>query len=61
MTTKQWVFILALAMTAAANGLAVENADKSAGANKELIAAGNNTFALELYAKLQSQEGNLFF
>lgn len=61
MKTKQWIFILVLTMMAAANGLAVENAAKSAGANEELIAAGNNTFALELYAKLQSQEGNLFF
>jgi serpin B len=60
MKTGQWVFILAVAMTAVAGVLATENPAKSAGANKEIIMAGNSAFALELYAKLRGQEGNLF-
>ena len=28
--------------------------------NQQAIAAGNNKFALELYQRLQSQQGNLF-
>jgi len=60
MKTRQWVFTVVAAMTAAASVLATENPAKSAGANKELITAANNAFALELYAKLRDQEGNLF-
>ncbi len=60
MKTRQWVFILAAAMTAAAGVWAAQSPARSAGTSKELITEGNNGFALELYAKLRGEQGNLF-
>jgi len=55
------VLILAVVMTTAADSRATEKATAMEKTDKQLVAAGNNKFALELYAKLRSREGNLFF
>jgi len=61
MKTRQWVIILVAALTAATGVWASQSPARSAETNKELITAGNNAFALELYAKLRGEQGNLFF
>jgi serpin B len=55
------VLVLVVVITAAADCRAVDKATASEKTNKKLIVTGNNKFALELYAKLRSEEGNLFF
>jgi len=55
------VLVLVVVMTAAADCRAVDKAAAREKTNKQLIVTGNNKFALELYAKLRSKEGNLFF
>jgi len=60
MKTGRWVFMLVVAAMAAPYGLAAENAAGSTEAAEHLIVEANNMFALELYAKLRSQGGNLF-
>jgi len=55
------VLVLAVVMTTAADGWAVDEPTANEKTNKQLIVTGNNKFALELYAKLRSKEGNLFF
>ncbi|MBN2317162.1 MAG: serpin family protein [Sedimentisphaerales bacterium] len=61
MKTFQWCLILittAVIVTgcaAAENTTANDNSDK-----QDMIVQGNNTFALELYARLQNSDGNLF-
>jgi serpin B len=60
MKTGRWVFVLVVAVMAAPHGFAAENAAGSTEAAKQLVVEGNNMFALELYAKLRSQGGNLF-
>jgi serpin B len=60
MRIGRWVLVLVVAVMAAPHGLAAENAAGSAEAAERLIVEGNNMFALELYAKLRSQGGNLF-
>jgi len=55
------VLVLAVVITAAADCRAADKAAASEKTNKKLIVTGNNKFALELYAKLRSEEGNLFF
>jgi serpin B len=47
------VGIIAVCLCIAANCLAVEP-------NQQALVGGNNKFAIELFAKLQSQQGNLF-
>lgn len=54
-------FILAVVMGGVVNCGAVEKPTVTAKTDTEVIAEGNNRFALELYAKLRSDEGNLFF
>jgi len=44
-----------------ANSLAMDNQMAKENMNKKIIVEGNNKFALELFAKLQSTKGNLFF
>jgi serpin B len=44
-----------------ANSLAMDNTAEKENMNKKIIVDGNNKFALELFAKLQSTKGNLFF
>ena len=60
MKTGRWAFVLAVAVMVVPHGFAAENAAGSAEAAKQLVVEGNNMFALELYAKLRSQGGNLF-
>ena len=60
MKTGRWFFVLVVAGMAAPCGFAAENAAGSTEAAKQLVVEGNNMFALELYAKLRSQGGNLF-
>jgi serpin B len=60
MKTRQWFFILAVALIAVAGVWATENPADSAETGEKLITAGNNAFALELYAKLRAEQGNLF-
>jgi len=55
------VLVLAVVITTAADCRAVDNATASEKTDKKLIVTGNNKFALELYSKLRSEEGNLFF
>ncbi|HUU18310.1 MAG TPA: serpin family protein [Sedimentisphaerales bacterium] len=55
------MLVLAVVMTTAANCRAVDEPTAREKTNKQLIVTGNNKFALELYAKLCSKEGNLFF
>jgi len=55
------VLVLAIVMTTAADCRAVDKTTANEETNKQLIVAGNNKFALELYAKLSGKEGNLFF
>jgi len=55
------VLILAVVMTNTADCWAMEKATAMGKTDKQFVAAGNNKFALELYAKLRSKEGNLFF
>jgi serpin B len=55
------VLVLAVVITTAADCRAVDKAAASEKTDKKLIVTGNNKFALKLYAKLCSEEGNLFF
>ena len=55
------VLVLAVVITTAADCRAVDKPTAREKTNKQLIVTGNNKFALELYAKLRSSEGNLFF
>ena len=43
------------------NSLAMDNPMAKENMSKNIIVEGNNKFALELFAKLQSTKGNLFF
>jgi len=43
------------------NSLAMDNPMAKENMNKNIIVKGNNKFALEIFAKLQSTKGNLFF
>jgi serpin B len=55
-------FLLLAAVTAASAAcLAMDKATDSERTNGKIVAEANNEFALELYAKLRSGEGNLFF
>ncbi len=55
------ILILLAAIMASANSLAMDNQTAKENMNKKIIVDGNNKFALELFAKLQSTKGNLFF
>jgi len=55
------VLVLAVVITTAADCRALDKTTANEKTDKQLIVAGNNKFALELYAKLCSEEGNLFF
>ncbi len=55
------VLVLAVVMTTAADCRAVDKAVAKKKTDKQLVVTGNNKFALELYAKLSSKKGNLFF
>jgi serpin B len=53
------VFLLVIAVSA--NLWAMDNNAGKENMNEKIIFDGNNKFALELFAKLQSTKGNLFF
>ncbi|MFH1718690.1 MAG: serpin family protein, partial [Planctomycetota bacterium] len=55
------IIALAVAVNAASQTPAVEKADEAKKTDREIVVHGNNEFALALYAKLRSAEGNLFF
>jgi len=61
MKAVKCVLVLVTLMTAMVDCLAAEQATAKEKTNKQIIIQGNNEFALEIYAKLQSREGNLFF
>jgi serpin B len=61
MKTIKCAFVLVVAMATATDCWAMENAPAREKTNKQIIVQGNSEFALELYAKLRSREGNLFF
>ena len=55
------ILVLLAAILVSANSLAMDNQTAKENMNKKIIVDGNNKFALELFAKLQSTKGNLFF
>ncbi|MHC4538555.1 MAG: serpin family protein [Planctomycetota bacterium] len=61
MKTGQWVLVFVGAVMVAAHAFAAEDAAERAEAAERSIVEANNRFALELYATLRGQGGNLFF
>ncbi|UCC97649.1 MAG: serpin family protein [Phycisphaerales bacterium] len=61
MKTGRWVWVFVGVVMAAAHCFAAENAEERTEAAKPSIVEANNRFALELYVRLRSQGGNLFF
>ena len=55
------VFVLLVTIGAVAGCWAMEKVAASEKMDKQIVVEGNNEFALELYAKLRNEEGNLFF
>ena len=55
------IFVLSAAIIVSANLSAMDKPAEKDKMNKKIIVDGNNKFALELFAKLQSTKGNLFF
>jgi len=55
------ILVLSTAIMISSNSLAMDNPPEKENMNKKIIVEGNNKFALELFAKLQSTKGNLFF
>lgn len=55
------VLILTIVSAAMAGLQPAEQATAKEKTDKQLVVAGNNEFAFELYSKLRSSEGNLFF
>lgn len=55
------ILVLLAATTASFDCLAKDNPTDKEKMSKKIIVEGNNRFALELFAKLQSTKGNLFF
>ncbi len=62
MKTFQWCLVLIAAALIVGGCAAAENTTANDDSDKQgTIVQGNNTFALELYAKLKNADGNLFF
>jgi len=55
------ILIFSAAIAISANLLAMDNQTAKESMNEKIIVDGNNKFALELFTKLQSTKGNLFF
>jgi len=55
------ILILMAAITVSTDSIAMDNSAEKENMSKKIIVEGNNRFALELFAKLQSTKGNLFF
>ncbi len=60
MKAIKYVLVLAVITSTAASSKTAEKTDTSKKTDKQLVVAGNNKFALELYAKLRNKQGNLF-
>ncbi len=61
MKAIKYTLILMVITATVASLLPVEQAYAKEKSDKQLVVTGNNKFAFELYAKLSSGEGNLFF
>jgi len=55
------ILVLSTVIMISANSLAMNNPAEKKDMNKKTLVEGNNKFALELFARLQSTKGNLFF
>jgi len=55
------ILFLSAAIMVSASSLAMDNQTAKENMSKKIIVDGNDKFALELFAKLQSTKGNLFF
>ncbi|MHC4060098.1 MAG: serpin family protein [Planctomycetota bacterium] len=55
------VFVLALVTASAACCIGADEPSTKETSDQEVLVEGNNRFALDLYAKLREEEGNLFF
>jgi serpin B len=60
MKAIKYVLVLVFITATAANSQIAEKTAISKKTDEQLVVAGNNKFALELYAKLRSKQGNLF-
>ncbi len=61
MKAVKFVLILAVVAANTAYSQRVEQANAREKTNEQFVVWGNNEFAFDLYAKLRSKEGNLFF
>jgi serpin B len=61
MTAQRIVLSLVMIMSLGCNSFGGKRAPASLSKEAQLVAYGNNCLALQLYQKLQSQQGNLFF
>jgi serpin B len=61
MKTIKLIFVLSAAIMVSTNPSAMDKMMEKENMNKKIIVDGNNKFALELFSKLQSKKGNLFF
>ncbi|MHC4158731.1 MAG: serpin family protein [Planctomycetota bacterium] len=61
MKAVKYLVIAFFVMLAVAGGWAGDVSDEVTKASKKALVEGNNAFALELYAELRADEGNLFF
>jgi serpin B len=62
MKALRYALIFAAAATVTTGCIASESAAANEGSDKkEMVVQGNNKFALALYAKLQGEDGNMFF
>lgn len=60
MKAMKWVLVIMVAAGLYAGCFAGQQTTKSAAKEREMVVQGNNEFALELYARLRAEEGNLF-
>lgn len=61
MKAVKFVLIIAVVAANTAYCKPVEQANEREETNEQFVVKGNNEFAFDLYAKLRSKEGNLFF
>lgn len=61
MKAMKRILILSTAMIISSNSSAMDNTAEKESMDTKIIVEGNNKFALELFANLQSAKGNLFF
>ena len=61
MKTVKCVLVLMILLGIAAGCFGADKPAEEQKTDEEIVVEGNNEFALELYAKLRVQQGNLFF